>query len=388
MKRLSVAAMTALALAPAIMATSGMAPAVASTSENGASSVAFSISALVEGETRTLGPSDAHSARGEASKQAGFSVEQAKSGERAVVDRSSIDEGIAVSSGSDFVDLSWRAYTQDARYVVLRDGRELAQLDAGVSSFRDASVEKGAEYEYQVAPILPEDEDAEARRWGVKATVPNSESPGDLQQTASVRAAAAAAATTTTLSWVAFIPQSKINAPSVGCSYGRGYQFGGDGRGYDWRSNKYRAALHATIKWSNKKVTGNKSVKATTVYKKSTGRKVATKTATSRNMQAKKLGSSRNSVDIRMKMLAQNPFCSGILGVRGGINGAFTINMTKGGNWSIRSGNHRLMPNHHIYIYDGGRVTNVYKRKYASVACLIGNATCPEANLTGYQGSY
>ena len=79
-------------------------------------------------------------------------------------------------------------------------------------------------------------------------------------------------AATTTLSWVTFIPQAKVGAPLVGCSYGSGYQFGGDGHtAFDWTSSKYRTAEHAVIDWKAKKVTGYVSVHASHVYKKSTG---------------------------------------------------------------------------------------------------------------------
>ncbi|GAA2227164.1 hypothetical protein GCM10010232_10970 [Streptomyces amakusaensis] len=389
MKSFSAAKISALVIAPAVMMTSGIAPAASAADvEKNADSVAFSLSAIMNGETRKLDSSAARGAGAGAPKGTDFAVEQAKSGERAVVDRSSLGQGIAVSYGGSFVDLSWRAYAPDARYAVTRDGREVAVLSAGVSAFRDTNVVKGAEYDYQVAPVLPKGGHPEARLWGVKATVPESSSRDGLRRAATERVALAAAAKTTTLSWITFIPQKKIDAPPAGCSYKKGYQFGGDGRGYDWKSSKYRSALHATVTWSNKKVVGNKSMGATTVYKKSNGKKVATKTATDKKMEAKKLGSTGSSVDIRMKMLAQNPFCSGILGVKGGIDGAFTINMTKGGNWTIRSGKHRLMPNHHIYLYNGGKVTNVYQRGYASVTCLIGKATCSEADLTGYRGKF
>ncbi|CAM5320418.1 hypothetical protein SCYAM73S_05299 [Streptomyces cyaneofuscatus] len=130
------------------------------------------------------------------------------------------------------------------------------------------------------------------------------------------------------------------------------------------------------------------SSKPTHVYKKSTGKKVATKTATDKHMTAKKLGSGKNSVDIRFVMHAANPFCKGLGGVKGAISGAATINMTKSGNWTIRSGKHRLMPNHHIYIYNGGKVTNVYTRKYVGLPCLIGSVLCQEADLTGRYGKF
>ncbi|MFD8620369.1 hypothetical protein [Streptomyces sp. NPDC059513] len=72
-----------------------------------------------------------------------------------------------------------------------------------------------------------------------------------------------------------------MDAPPAGCDYTQGYQYGGDGRSkFDRKSDKYRAALHATVTWSNKKVVGNKSVRPTHVHRKSAGKKVATKTAT------------------------------------------------------------------------------------------------------------
>lgn len=45
---------------------------------------------------------------------------------------------------------------------------------------------------------------------------------------------------------------------------------------------------------------------------------------------------------------------------------------------------------HHIYIYNGGKVTDVYKRKAASPWCLSGSGTigCQLANLTGCTGRY
>lgn len=80
---------------------------------------------------------------------------------------------------------------------------------------------------------------------------------------------------------------------------------------------------------------------------------------------------------------AANPFCS-----IGAIDGAISMKVTQGGNWSIFSGNHRQMPNHHIYIYNGGIVTDVHRRDYANALCLIGSAECPLVNLTGYSGTY
>ncbi|MGW5210285.1 hypothetical protein ACWEQO_03430 [Streptomyces sp. NPDC004051] len=331
----------------------------------------------------------ADSVEGRQLQAQGFSVVRAASGETAVVDSSSAHEGITAAAGKDFVELSWKGYADDAAYVVLRDGKELARTTAGQESFRDTSVEAGADYAYQVAPVVPEEGHPDAKVWGMNVSVPGTGSLTGLREEAVQQAGAAAAAKTTTLSWVAFLPFKKVDGPPAGCEYTKGYQYGGDGRSkFDWKSDKYRAALHATVTWSSKKVTGNKSVKPTIVYKKSTGKKVAERTATDEHMSAKKLGSGKNHVDVRMVMHATNPFCKGLGGVKGAISGAATVNLTKSGNWTIRSGKHRLMPNHHIYIHNGGKVTNVYTRKYVGLPCLIGSALCQEADLTGLYGKF
>ncbi|MEU1122834.1 hypothetical protein ABZ371_04420 [Streptomyces sp. NPDC005899] len=350
---------------------------------------AFSISALSSGTAKDISGVSEVSAEGKVLATQGFGVTQAPSGEKAIVDRSMQQQGITAAYGPSFVDLSWRGYAPEARYVVTRDGVRVADLRPGVTAFRDTRVVPGNDYDYQVVPVLPEGGHPRARLWGMKVSVPAAGSLAALRQGATAQATAAAVARTTTLSWITFIPQKRINGPAKGCTYGSKYQFGGDGRTkFDWKSSKYRTALHATITWSSKKVTGNKSVSPTTVYSKKTGKKVATKTATSKNMQAKKLGSGKNYVDLRMVTHATNPFCTGLGGVKGAIDGAFTIQLTTGGNYTIRSGKHRLMPNHHIYIYDGGKVKNVYTRSYASASCLIGSVACPEADLTGYRGKF
>jgi hypothetical protein len=83
---------------------------------------------------------------------------------------------------------------------------------------------------------------------------------------------------------------------------------------------------------------------------------------------------------------ATNPFCNSRL--TGAIDGAITISIYKSGRWEIRSGNHRQMPSHLIYIYNGGRVTTLYRRSAVSPLCLFGAATCDLAKLTGFTGTY
>ncbi|MFJ6947375.1 hypothetical protein ACISU4_22460 [Streptomyces wuyuanensis] len=381
--------LASLALVPMALLTSGLPAATASEKTPERDAPVFTMSALAGDGMKDVTGASARSDEGSAAMTHGFGVAQAPSGAAAVVDRSMVQQGIAVAYGASFVDLSWKPFATDARYVVVRDGVEVASLEAGVAAFRDTQVQPGTDYDYQVVPVLPEQGHPDARLWGVKASVPASGSMAGLRKEAESRAAAAAVARTTTLSWVTFIPQAKVSAPGAGCDYGLNYAFGGDNRtAFDWKSTRYRTAAHATVTWSSKAVTSNVSVRSTTVYEKRSGRKVATKTASAKDMVVKRLGAGSNYVDIRMVTHATNPFCRGLGGVKGAINGAMTIQLTTSGNYAIRSGKHRLMPNHHIYIYDGGRVTNVYSRSYSNVACLIGSATCPEADLTGRRGSF
>lgn len=387
---------TSLAILPLTLLVAGF-PASASAgspggtdggADSGPSATPFSLSAVKAQSLTDVSGAGAQSAEAKTLKSQGFGVLRTASGTTAVVDRSMADQGIVTAAAPTFVDLSWQGYAKDARYVVTRDGKAVASLAPGVSAFHDTSVTPGAGYDYRVAPVLPEGGAPDSHSWGMKVVVPattgGAATLASLRKQAVARATAAAVASTTTLTWVTFIPQSRIGAPAAGCDYGTKYQFAGDGHSdFNWKSNAYRTSLNAVITWSSKAVAGYKDVHPSHVYLKSTGKLVATKTASDKDMVAKKLGSGSNYVDIRMVTHASNPFCH-----VGAIDGAFTIHMTTGGDWSIRSGNHRQMPNHYVYIYDGGRVTNVYTRKYANAACLIGPVACPLANLTGYYGSF
>ncbi|MEV5508229.1 hypothetical protein [Streptomyces orinoci] len=334
----------------------------------------------------------ADTAGAKALKTQGFGVRTSPSGQTAVVDSSMADEGIITAANPSFVDISWKAYAKGARYTVVRDDRAIATLAPGVSGFRDTAIARGATYQYRIVPELAGDH-SKAHTWGMRVTVP---APGKgesdiaaMRKNALARAGAASVAGTTTVTWNTFIPQSRIDAPLAGCDYGRGFQFAGDGHSsFDWRNPNYRTSLNAVINWRRGSVDGYKNVHPSHVYVKKTGRLVATKTATDKYMVAKKMGSGSNYVDVRLVTHATNPFCNGLGGVKGAIDGAIQMHLTTSGNWEIRSGTHRLMPNHYIYIYDGGRVTNVYTRSYANALCLIGSATCPEADLTGYYGKF
>jgi len=191
------------------------------------------------------------------------------------------------------------------------------------------------------------------------------------------------------VSWVTFIPQAKIDAPPVGCDYGNGYQFGGDNHtAFAWNNSRYRTALSAVINWKARTVEGYSSIGPSTVYKKSTGRLIATKTASAENMTAYALSWGSNYVVLRMYTHATNPFCRGLGGVKGAIDGAIQIWIYTNGNWAIHSGNHREMPNHYIFIYNNGRVSDVYKDTYKGAECLIGEIACPLRDLTGFYGTF
>jgi len=96
-----------------------------------------------------------------------------------------------------------------------------------------------------------------------------------------------------------------------------------------------------------------------------------------------KIGCGSNWVDVHIATHAHNPYCS-----LGAIDGAFQMTLTQSGSYAIRSGNHRLMPNHYIFIYDGNKVTNVYQRKYDNAMCLVGLITCDLASLVGLAGNF
>lgn len=311
-------------------------------------------------------------------------------GEIATVDSSMSDgiTGIVSAATVRGVRLAWNPSPAALGYVVLRNGKLRGKTGTGVSTFTDPSVRPGETYEYVVAPLLDKSANADLPVWGLRITTPERRSSDGtskeaVTRSALLRATTTTAAATTTLTWDAFIPQAKIDAPSLGCDYGSGYQFGGDNRGFDWTSSRYRTALNTVITWSTKAVRGFTSVRPTTVYRKSTGALVAQRTAYAGDLVAKKLGDGVGRVDIRMVNHASNPFCQ-----FGAIDGAITFNIYQNGNWTIRSGTYRRMPNHEIYIYNGGRVTYLIRSPYQSVYCLIGPVACDSANVTGYYGRY
>ncbi|MFH8342965.1 hypothetical protein [Streptomyces sp. AM6-12] len=319
-----------------------------------------------------------------------LSIGRTSGGQAALVNSALADRGVTSTAAPGAVTLSWKPYTANARYTIVRGETPLTTTKPGQATFKDTTATAGASYEYRIIPQLKGDTSA-ARTWGLTVAVPKvnhgETEAAAVQRTATAQAANASA--TTTLTWTTFIPDKYINQPiPKACQYwGTKYVYGGDNRGFDWKSSSYRTSESAVITWNSHKVDGYTSVKATHVYRKSNHKLVATKTASAKDMQVKKLGAGSGYADIRMVTHATNPFCGGIAKIKGAIDGALTFHITRGG-WEIRSGNHRQMPNHEIYIYNGGHVTWVHKSKYASPLCLVGALTCELMNLTGYYGTY
>lgn len=251
-------------------------------------------------------------------------------------------------------------------------------------------IDAGSDYSYRIETVANDavTTDADAIQvLGLLARVPEGNDT-TLVAAQSAQAAVAAAASSTA-AWVdarTFIPQAKVDVPKAGCEYGSGYQFGGDNRSYSANSSKYRTRVLANIRFdsNNPRLSGSStSIGTSHVYRKSTGALVATRTASASGLSVRELGSDGDQVDLRFSIQVRMPFCS-----IGSIAGAFTMNVYKNGNWAIRSGSHRQMPNWEVYAgWAGGSNHTVYQRGYANAACLIQWA-CPETQMGGYTGDF
>lgn len=305
-----------------------------------------------------------------------------------------LDTGLAskgdslIAATSKYVDLSWKS-TRNRTYTIVKDGKVIGATEG--SSFRDSQVTQGSTVEYQIYTetssngTLAKDE-ATVRGFEVKVPKANADLAAEA---ATLNARAAVNYSMASLRYRTFIPQAKIDAPSVGapgisCSYKSGYQFGGDNRGFKSEGGTSRTDQTANIRFNGAGLIGSsKSMGATTVYKKSTGKQVAKKTASTKDMSIKQLGKDSAGVDLRVSVKAGNPFCTG-----NSIQGAFTITINKNATYRIVSGSHRLMPNHEVYLTSvTGGWKKAYQRKYLHATCLVAWA-CPEGSMTGYYGSY
>jgi hypothetical protein len=106
------------------------------------------------------------------------------------------------------------------------------------------------------------------RTWGLLVTVlkPSSDGAAEVQ----TLAAQAAALNYTAVTYETFIPDKYLSAPPAGCgSYnGSEYSFGGDNRGFQANSDKYRTRQAAMIGWNaSGAVTTYRYIGTTHVYR-------------------------------------------------------------------------------------------------------------------------
>lgn len=322
-----------------------------------------------------------------------FLAEHPDSKEIAIVDASLLtsestrDAGAIVSSTADYVDISWAELPGIKSYLIYKNEELISGIDG--SSYRDEVVTPGDVIDYRVEARLPE-ADSEGRIWGLTAVVPGGDSGSidSMQQEILEQSVILASNTQANVQHQTFIPQARINAPPVGCSYKPPYKFGGDNRGFLASGSPYRTKVQATAKFSGSgTVTTASKVGSTKVYN-SAGKLVATKTATGNTLKATRLSaSSGSSIDIRFQIASGNPFCTKTA-LKNSIEAQFIITVTKSGSWSIRSGTHKQMPNHELHIYGSSkRWVSAYRAKYANATCLV-NGACAKANMTGFYGKY
>lgn len=375
------------ALVPA--AASGSSPALDSQAE-------FTLNRLVGGELGVVtvdadGRSVAAADAVDALRSGGIGLATAPNGEGAIIDATLLTSEMAgrhpamVAVSADFVDLSWSELGNIDEFRILRD--EVLLAVTSDTSFRDADVVPGRTYTYRIESVLPAVE-AEGKIWGVVAEVPTS-IQGDAEglkgdfAAFSARAASYAGAT---IQHQTFIPQAKISAPPIGCTYNSPYQYGGDDRGYIASGYPYRTKVQATVGFTGSGTVSTSTGLGETKAYNSSGTLVSSKTATGATLSATRLAASTGtSVDVRFNVKATNPFCTSI---PNSIDAVFTITVTKTGSWSIITGSHKQMPNHELYVRSAsGGWVNAYKRTYASALCLV-NGACESASMSGFYGSY
>jgi hypothetical protein len=312
------------------------------------------------------------------------------SGDAAVLDTSLLEQGAAVAAAKRFVDLSWAPVRGAQGYRVFRDDKMVVETQS--TSVRDRAVVAGHTYAYRVESVMRADAPSIGdgiQVLGLLARVPREQQT--VVEAAEEAGEAVSAKAARTSAWVearTFIKPSRVDAPPVSglCEYGKGYQFAGDGRSYSATSSRYRTRITANLRFDKKnpRLHGSSTkIGATKVYKKSTGKLIATRTASASKVTVRELGSDKDQVDLRFNIQARDPFCS-----VGSLSGAFTMNVYKNGNWAIRSGSHRQMPHWEVYAgWAGGPNTTVYRRGAASTACLI-QLACPETQMGGYTGDF
>ncbi|WP_404474170.1 hypothetical protein [Microbacterium aerolatum] len=322
--------------------------------------------------------------------------------EWAVADTSllkSAEVGATYAITSDAVDLSWAPVSEAEGYKIVLDN-QFDYFTTDTSLRLGIPDEPSSDYNVQILPYAAEGQElsSDAPFYGLHIRLPeaskiDSEDAAEAS-VASVAARLAGPYTTTKLVWRSFIPYARIDAPIAGCDYGSGYEFDGNNRGYgtyfgQWDS---KTKIDATVSWTsaNNYFYDDGFVSPSTVYNKSTGATVETRTVSGATLEANLLAGDSSSADIRFSLQAAIPYC-----IWNSIEGAFTITVTRTGNYAILSGEHRQMPNHEVIILsttsDATSVEYteavVYQRDLSNPLCLV-SVLCEKASMAGYAGTY
>lgn len=364
---------------------------------------AFTFELATEAQQR--GGSSQREARSENSSQ--LSVDAVKvENEWAVVDSTlvrSADEGATYAASREYVDVAWAPIEGAIAYRVVVDGADVYPTATTALRF---AVSPGAasRHHVQILPTakLGDELSLDAPIYGLQVFVP--ESSAETDEESATRAAnelvtlASGPFNTTSIVWRTFIPSARIDAPTLPgapCDYGAGYEFDGNNRGYstsdfgDWSS---KTQLTASIFWGNQNAfDGSGFVSPSSVYNKSTGQHIETRSVTGAMTEVTKLGHTADTTDVRFRLKAGIPYCD-----MNSIQGAFTISVTRTGAYTIPSGSHRQMPNHEVLINSswtaGGTVQYAqaiaYRRDLLDPLCLVGTWACAEATMSGTAGTY
>lgn len=303
-------------------------------------------------------------------------------------------EGAASAATPRFVDLSWSPMDGVESYAVERAGELVATTTE--TALRVTDVTPGEQIDFRISAISAEDSVGDTPVFGLHVEVPQGAVGEDsAQQQVSQSAAQAVRYDNAYLDWYTFIPMDRVDIPPVGCEYGSGYQFGGDDRGFAATPSQssilgYRTWIAGNIAWSRGSgpVLTSSFFTPTSVYDADTGEEVdfAGNDGNPDNIaEMNVLDSSTEFVDIRVRLQGHTAFCP----IGNSVEGAFTITVTRAGNYAILSGQHRQMPNHEIFLtsFGAGNSTIVYQRRYLDPTCLV-NWACPPAEMGGYQGTY
>lgn len=143
----------------------------------------------------------------------------------------------------EFVDLSWSPLDGALFYQVFRDDKLI--ISTSDTTFRDIETPAGSAVNYRIETVFTSP-DSGGGIWGLVVETPLGESEEPLASQAAAMVTASSSYKSATIQHQTFIPQSRIDAPKVGCTYkGSAYAYGGDGRSYGPSRYPYRTRVQA-----------------------------------------------------------------------------------------------------------------------------------------------